>query len=326
MKRLFIAIIAVFAWGLATANAQNAASPAKENQAPPAVVLPPVIVPVSGPKTSATPETEAGADKNHSSAAAAPKPAAPLPLTETYRIGPGDILDIRLLNFASRQSSLFTVQADGKLAYSYLNEPVIVVGLTAEETAARLNALIKVFDQPQTVVTVRHFASHTVTIAGLAAKAGPLALRREAVPFFTLLPLIQPLPEAQRAVIERNGKPVREIALDNAQEAEFLLEAGDQINFLTAPPVAPVKKEYFFIIGTVNTPGQKEFHQGLTLTQAIFAAGGLSKGKEGKARLLRQTADGRLAATEYNLKRIGQGKDPDPTLEAGDRLEVFGKD
>jgi hypothetical protein len=37
---------------------------------------------------------------------------------------------------------------------------------------------------------------------------------------------------------------------------------------------------------------------------------------------MRQGEDGRLAATEYNLKKIEEGKDPDPQLVVGDRIEI----
>jgi polysaccharide export outer membrane protein len=321
MKRFIFAIISLSVCCLTQVAAQDAAAKAKPTQQP-AVVLPPVIISATNPpKTKQTAEPEN--DKNHMT----PVPnAALVPPTEIYRIGPGDVLDIRLLNFSTRQSSLFTVQSDGHMEYPYLSAPVRVAGLTADEIAARLNALIQVFDQPQAVVTVRHFASHNVIFSGLAGKSGPQALQREAVPLFAMLPLAQPLPEAQRVVVTRRGQLFREVSLGNQDDLNFLLEPGDEVNFLAAVAPPPVKKEFFYIIGTVNTPGQKEFHNGLTLTQAIFASGGLSKGKDAKVRVLRQTADGRLAPVEYSLKRISQGKDPDPVLQAGDRLEVFSKD
>jgi polysaccharide export outer membrane protein len=323
MKR-FVIILSLSVLSGAAAHAQKPSAPDKNKQ--PALVLPPVVITPRVAKPE--PSQELPHKKNHPSLNTAPAPA-PL-LTETYRIGPGDVLDVRLLNFSSRQSSLFTVQPDGNIVYPYLSEPVKVEGLTAEEVAARLNSLIKIFDKPQAVVTVRRYASHTVNVTGLAAKTGPQSLQREAVPLFVVLALVQPAPEAQRAVIMRAGKPVAEIALSDTAAHSFLLQAGDEISLrLPAPaPVAPPKpKEFFYVIGTVHTPGEREFRAGMTLTQAIFAAGGLSKqGKDAKIRLLRQGADGRLMLYEYNLKRISQGKDPDPSLRAGDRLEVAGKD
>lgn len=330
MKYFLYIVFALFVLSGSALHAQQPGMSAKGNQpAAPAVVLPPVIVPVYSTVTIAesTPAND-NAEKNHSTNEKAVNPlagsseATPLAVTEIYRVGPGDVLDVRLLNFPSKQSSLFTVQGDGTLVYPYLSEPVMVNGLTAGEIAAQLNNLIKVFERPQSVVTIRHYFSHTVSITGLAAKPGPQALQREAVPLFVLLAIAQPLPEAQRVAITRPGQPVRVISLARQEELNFLLEAGDEINFLAA---APVKRVYFYIIGTVNAPGQKEFTEGMTLTQAIFASGGLTKGSDAKIRVLRQAADGRLTPLEYSLKRLSQGKDPDPTLQAGDRLEVFSK-
>jgi hypothetical protein len=48
----------------------------------------------------------------------------------------------------------------------------------------------------------------------------------------------------------------------------------------------------------------------------------LTRSAGSKAKVMRQGTDERLITTEYNLKRIEQGKDPDPRIQAGDRIEV----
>jgi polysaccharide export outer membrane protein len=99
----------------------------------------------------------------------------------------------------------------------------------------------------------------------------------------------------------------------------MLVYPNDVIRLVAAPPPAPL---FFYIGGQIVAPGQKDFHQGLTLTQAIFASGGMTRFAGSKVKVMRQGADGRLVTTEYNLKKIEQGKDPDPQLEAGDRIEI----
>ena len=89
---------------------------------------------------------------------------------------------------------------------------------------------------------------------------------------------------------------------------------------LTALPPQP--PQFFYIGGQVNSPGQKDFHPGLTLTQAVLASGGTTRFAGSKVKVSRQGADGRLVTTEYNLKQIEAGKIPDPVLQPGDRLEV----
>ncbi|HEV2903614.1 MAG TPA: hypothetical protein VGW32_01125, partial [Pyrinomonadaceae bacterium] len=49
---------------------------------------------------------------NNSTTARPAPPAAP---TTTYRVGIGDVLDIRLTNMATRESTLFTVMKNGVL-------------------------------------------------------------------------------------------------------------------------------------------------------------------------------------------------------------------
>jgi len=84
----------------------------------------------------------------------------------------------------------------------------------------------------------------------------------------------------------------------------------------------PAPTEFFFAGGEINSPGQKPYHSGLTLAQAILASGGPSKNAGIEVRLSRQGADGRLVTSEYNLDDIQSGRIPDPALQKGDRLEI----
>jgi protein involved in polysaccharide export with SLBB domain len=52
--------------------------------------------------------------------------------TQTYRVGIGDILDVRVKDTGTNQSTLFTVSANGLLEYPVLNQPLKVAGLTIE--------------------------------------------------------------------------------------------------------------------------------------------------------------------------------------------------
>jgi protein involved in polysaccharide export with SLBB domain len=80
--------------------------------------------------------------------------------------------------------------------------------------------------------------------------------------------------------------------------------------------------EFFFAGGGVSSPGQKTYHAGLTLTQAILASGGLNRQAGSVVRISRRGTDGRLIFSEYDLISIQQGHDPDPLISKGDRIEV----
>jgi protein involved in polysaccharide export with SLBB domain len=241
--------------------------------------------------------------------------------TQVYRIGPNDVLDIQLAGSPRRKSTLFTVLDGGLLEYPLAGDPIPVAGMTTTEVAAVLRRRIKIFENPAVVVNVRDYASHTVTITGFVSSPGTKALRREAVPLYAMLAEAVALPEAARATINRQGRPTMVLDLKDPNHSSTLVVPGDVIKVLGA---APPPSEFFFVGEGVNSPGQKPYHAGLTLTQAVLASGGIRTSAGSKVRISRQRADGRLVNEDYDLRKIQSGKIPDPILQKGDRIEVTG--
>lgn len=241
--------------------------------------------------------------------------------TQVYRIGTNDVLDIQLAGNLSRKSTLFTVLNGGLLDYPLAGDPIQVAGMTTAEITSVLRQRIKIFENPSVVVNVRDYASHTVTITGFVASPGTKALRREAVPLYAMLAEVVALPEAARATITRSGRLTMVLDLKDPNHSSTLVFSGDVIKVLSA---APPPSEFFFVGEGLNSPGQKPYHAGLTLTQAILASGGVRASAGSKIRISRQRADGRLVNEDYDLRKIQSGKAPDPMLEKGDRIEVTG--
>ncbi|HST53565.1 MAG TPA: polysaccharide biosynthesis/export family protein [Pyrinomonadaceae bacterium] len=249
-------------------------------------------------------------------------PATPsVELTNVYRIGVGDVLDIRLLNDQDpRQSTLYTVLAGGVLDYPLLRDPLTVSGMTTDELAAQLIADFRhrgLYEHPQLRVSVREYASHAVLISGLAGDPGTKILRREAIPLYVVVAEAQPKPEAGRAVVisHSTGKVIT-VDLGDVAGLNTLVQPGDVVNLTVRPP------EFFYVGGEISSPGQKEFHMGMTLTQAVLASGGATAASSGRVRVSRAGADGRLVSSEYDLAAIEQGSVPDPLIQAGDRIEI----
>jgi protein involved in polysaccharide export with SLBB domain len=232
--------------------------------------------------------------------------------TLTYRVGVGDVLDIRLTNIVTRESTLFTVMKNGQLEYPLLGAPIPVAGLTPDEVARRLSTEIRVLQNPRVSVSVRDYASHTIFISGAVNNPGRKVLRREAMPLFALLAEALPRADATTATLNRNGKETV-LSLTNNNDMSTLIMSGDVVK------VAEPGKEFIYVGGDVASPGEKEFRSGMTLTQALLASGGA---KTTKATIAKRSTDGLLNSREYDLQQINQGKAPDPILEAGDRIEV----
>jgi protein involved in polysaccharide export with SLBB domain len=267
-------------------------------------------------------KAEVPANNSASNLSANANSSSALSPTAIYRVGAGDILDIRLVGGMSKDYTLFTVLSNGTIDYPLAGEPVPVLNLTTEEIGARLTAALKrrgIFDRAQFQISVRDFTSHTVLVSGLVEQPGQKTLRREAVPLYVVLAEAFPRADAGRVVIiSRGASGTKTVDLSDSGALNELVEAGDVIN------VQPRPQEFYYIAGQVGAPGQKDYHAGLTLTQAILAAGGLSReaGKKTIVTVSRQGADGRLVPADYVLQEIQDGKLPDPRVQPGDRIEV----
>jgi len=94
---------------------------------------------------------------------------------------------------------------------------------------------------------------------------------------------------------------------------------GDVISVPIDRPVS------IFVDGAVKTPGRLEevASRPITLLQAIAKAGGATDRASLKSvQILRRGEDQTKSSSRFNLKRIRQGKDPDPILEDGDVVVV----
>jgi protein involved in polysaccharide export with SLBB domain len=269
---------------------------------------------VGEPKTATTKAAvEPNANLHANATTATLNPAA----SQIYRVGVGDVLDIQLQNNSSPESTLFTVLSGGMLEYPLAGSPLQVSGMTTSEIAKTLRTKIKLLEDPTVVVNVRDYASHAVTISGFVGAPGMKTLRREAVPLYALLAESLVLPDASRATVTRATGTIS-IDLNDPNLSATLVLPGDVIKVLGAAAVT----EFFFVAGEVKLPGQKAYHSGLTLTQAILAAGGATNVVAERVRVSRQGTDGRLVSEEFNLRKILDGKIPDPLLRKDDRIEL----
>jgi protein involved in polysaccharide export with SLBB domain len=240
------------------------------------------------------------------------------PLTEIYRVGVGDVLDIRLLNSANSKSTLFTVVAGGVIDLPLAGGTVSVAGFTPEEIQMRIATELKrraVEENARVSVGVRQYLSHSVTVTGLVINPGTRFLRRERVPLYVVLAESQLRNDGGRVVIMREGVPGEPRDLRDPATLNVDLQAGDVITVTSRP------EEFYYIGGRISYPGQKSFQPGITLLQAILAAGGTTR-QENRVEISREGTDGRLVTNRYNIKQIKAGTVEDPKLQPGDRIEI----
>ena len=238
--------------------------------------------------------------------------------TEIYRVGVGDVLDVRLNAATNNSSTLFTVVGDGIIELPIAGGAIKVAGLTTEEIQTRIGKELKrraVEENAKVSVGVRQYASHSVSVTGLVIHPGTRFLRREEVPLYVVLAESQLRNDGGRVVLMRAGSPAQTLDLRDPATLNTRVQSGDVITVTARPD------EFYFVGGRIILPGQKPFIQGITLLQAILAAGGTPR-QANLVEISREGADGRLVTMRYNLKEIKSGNVEDPRLQAGDRIEV----
>ncbi|HEX7174208.1 MAG TPA: tetratricopeptide repeat protein [Pyrinomonadaceae bacterium] len=314
------------------ASTDPPAAEAKNNSAPPHKGVTPEVEPAvtNAPTAKVVPLRT---DTAHAEKKVAPPPS------DLYRLGVGDVLDIRLLNERTDKSTLYRVLPGGLLEYPLFSEPLSVEGQTVEEAAERIAQELRrraIEDDPRVLVNVREYVSHAVIVSGLVAEPGTKILKREEVPLYVLIADAQPLPEAGRVLVTSHATGLRtEVALEDQAAMAVPVRRGDVLM------VTKMSQQFYYVSGGVVSPGQKEFHPEITLTQAIIAAGGelhrLRTVTLWSNRNVPQTGviappedkgaqspkgGGLLTSTTYNMRDILSGKVPDPRITPGDRVEA----
>jgi polysaccharide export outer membrane protein len=96
--------------------------------------------------------------------------------------------------------------------------------------------------------------------------------------------------------------------------------------FMRDPQVTVVVKEYnskkVFVFGEVQKPGTFVYQDGMSIVQAVTAAGGFTRTASQNATSVTRRVDGQEVRMKVNVQDIALGKAPNFTLEPGDIVFV----
>lgn len=245
-----------------------------------------------------------------------------------YRIGPKDLLDIRVfevpeLNVQER------VSEQGMVELPLIGE-VEADGLTETEFAARLKQILEdqLLQRASVAVEVLEYRSKPITIIGAVKAPGPLAFSGR----WSLLEALTAaggLTEGHGGVVHvlrraSNGLSAQ-IAIDLD---ELMLRADSTLNIplfandlINVPAAVDVT---VFCLGEVRSPGALVFQstERITLLTAIARAGGLTDRAARKIVVKRPGRNGGETELEVDYKRVLAGRDPDLELQEGDIVVV----
>lgn len=295
--------------------------------------------------TQAQAEGSKGVPFPSASALPAPTPAVAIPSATVaedvrYRIGPGDVLDIRVFNRPQLSREAVRVEGNGMIRMPMIDEDIHAACLTEIELGKQIaQRYLRYIRRPQVEVFIKDYQSQPVSVIGSVRNPSQFKLQRQ-VRLLELLSFVggpsekagrniqivhtapPSLCEMELAAAEDadEAKKISYYKLDETlnglEEANPLVRPGDIVNIVEADQV--------YIVGNVISPRAFLLREPLTLTRAIAMAGGLLPDtKKDKIRIIRQFP-GSTAKTEMvvDLKAIEKRQANDPFLQPNDIIDV----
>jgi polysaccharide export outer membrane protein len=222
---------------------------------------------------------------------------------DRYRIGPGDVLDIRILDKSNLSRDAVRVEGNGMIRMPLIDTEIQAACKTEGELAKEIaGRYLKFYRNPQVDVFIKDYRSVTVSIIGFVNEQGRFQLQRR-IRLLELLTYARgPSTRAGQTINIVHSPPAiacqpvdsepEDLAtgfssyklsdtLAGKPQANPYLRAGDIVTLPEADQV--------YVVGNVISPRAIPLSEPITLTQAIAMAGGVAKdSKKDKIRIVRR--------------------------------------
>jgi len=260
-----------------------------------------------------------------------------------YRIGPGDILDIKVFNKPQFTREGVKVDPRGRIRMPLVKDEIIAACRTEEELETEITRQLKEYvREPQVTVQIKEYQSEPVAVLGSVRTPSRFQLQRR-VRLLELLTFVNgPTDNAGRTVqvvhtgsassCETSSTAAEPGSGDGAasqldyynlndtlrgdEKANPYLRAGDIVSIPAADQV--------YVIGNVVRPTSIALTEPLTVSRAIAMAGGTALDtKKSEIHIVRQVP-GTIEKKEIlvDLEAINKHKAEDVALVANDIVDV----
>jgi polysaccharide biosynthesis/export protein len=253
---------------------------------------------------------------------------------DRYRIGPGDVLDIRVYNRPQLSREAVRVEGNGMIRMPLVENDIQAACLTEGELAKEISTrYARYYKNLQVDVFIKEYHSKQVAIIGAVNEQSRFELQRR-VRLLELLTYAKgPSTKAGQTINIVHSSAVSpckqqtddSIAFSSYKLSEVLqgdpksnpyLEAGDIVTLPEADQV--------YVVGNVFMPLTISLKEPITLTRAIAMAGGLKQDtKKDKIRILRQEPGTTIRKEiTVDLSAIEKKSSEDLALAPNDIIDV----
>jgi len=288
--------------------------------------------------TAQQPTEKTAADNN----IAANTNTAPVVMTSSaedrYRIGPGDVLDIRILNRPNLSREAVRVEGNGMIRMPLIDTEIQAACKTEGELAKEIaDRYTKFYRKPQVDVFIKEYHSKPVAIIGAVNEQSRFELQRRIrlLELLTYAKGISPkagqtinIVHSPPALICQKEEPETGDAaaafssyklsetLEGRPRANPYIEPGD---IITIPDANQI-----YVVGNVFTPLTIPLKEPITLSRAVAMAGGVKQdSQKDKVRIVRQDP-GTATSKEIvvDLTAIEKKRASDIALMPNDIIDV----
>jgi polysaccharide export outer membrane protein len=263
-------------------------------------------------------------------------PGVPAERDERYRIGPGDILDIRILNRANLSRESVRVEGSGMIRMPLIETEIQASCQTEGELAKEIaNRYLKFYRNPQVDVFIKGYHSRQIAIIGAVNDQSRFELQRR-IRLLELLTYAKgPSGKAGQTINVVHSPQAWSCAKPGAEDTTSAFSSYKLSDTLTGLPsanpyleagdiVTIPEADQVYVVGNVFSPLTIPLKEPITLSRAIAMAGGVRQdAKKDKIRVVRQEP-GSTTKKEIivNLSAIEKQRAEDIALVANDIVEV----
>lgn len=254
---------------------------------------------------------------------------------ELYRIGAGDVLEVRVFNRPQLSREAARVDNRGMITMPMIETEIQAGCRTEAELAGEIaKRYLKYQRNPHVDVFVKEYSSKPVAVMGAVEKAGQFQLQRRV----RLLELVSlaggPTERAGQQVLVAHSTELAgcdQTMTASAKDFDSYDLSATLRGEVTANPyvqpgdiITVPEAQQVFVVGNVFRPTTISLKEKITVAQAIAMAGGtMSDAKKDRVRILRQTGNS-LTKSEIivDLESISKHRASDIELQANDIVEV----
>lgn len=298
------------------------------------------LFPIFAQQPSAVPsESQVAITSTTSASPGQPKELdSPVASDARYRIGPGDILDIKVFNKPQFNREGVRVDPRGMIRMPLIKDEILAACQTENQLEAKITELLKEYIRtPQVTVQIKEYQSEPVAVLGAVRSPSRFQLQRR-VRLLELLTFVNgPAENAGRTVqvVHTGPRMTCEGASSSQNTAAGSIDSykltdtlrGDEKSNPYVQPgdvVSIAVADQIYVIGNVIRPTAISLTEPMTVSRAIAMAGGTAMDTKKNAIHLVRQVPGTTDKKEIliDLDAINKHKAEDVVLVANDIIDV----